>query len=181
MQDLDDADLVEAFLADRSEAAFRTLYRRHAPALLGLIHRLLGTTGRDAAEDVSQEAWLRAAERLARFRGESTLRTWLAGVAVHCCRERLRARPAAVAVSPPSEGARTGRPDLALDLDRLVAELPDGFREVLVLHDVEGHTHEEIGAFLGIEAATSRSQLARARRRLRERFAGARRADGGRA
>ena len=78
--------LAERVMAGGDEAAFRELYRRHSPALYGLLLRLLG--GREAeAQDLLQEVWIRAADRLASFRWQSSLRTWLCGIAVNCARE----------------------------------------------------------------------------------------------
>ncbi len=139
-----------------------------------LVLRLLGRSGR-YAEDVVQESWLRAASALGRFSWRSSLRTWLLGIAVNCCREVFRSAsrdvanagtPAVDPGSPPSQGPER------IDLERAIRELPDGYREVFILHDVEGLTHEEIGGLLGIGVGTSRSQLSRARRALRAYWAG---------
>jgi RNA polymerase sigma-70 factor (ECF subfamily) len=164
----EDVEAVRAFLARRDEERFVALYRRHTPYLYRLALRLLG--GRRAeAEDAVQETWLRSAARLAEFRGESSLRTWLAGFAINCCRETRRrsegaARDEAI---PEGSGPPAGH---RLDLDRAIAALPHGYREVLVLHDLEGYTHEEIALRLAIAPGTSKSQLSRARRWLRERI-----------
>ena len=157
------------FLADRDEAAFRALFQRHTPAIYLLVLRFLGRAGRHA-EDVVQETWVRAASALGGFSWRSSLRTWLLGIAVNCCREVLRSASrddpsagtaAADPWSPPSQGPEK------IDLERAIRELPDGYREVFILHDVEGLTHEEIGGRLGIDAGTSKSQLSRARSALR--------------
>jgi len=164
----DDAVLVKAFVSARDEAAFRALFRRHTPALFRLALRLLG--GDPAgAEDAVQEAWIRAAERLATFRFESALRTWLSGFVVNCCREARRR----VQEASPDEAAAPAADDdpaPALDLDRALLSLADGYRQVLVLHDVVGLTHREIARQLGIEEGTSKSQLFLARRALRRRL-----------
>ena len=157
-----DADLLARFLATRDEEDFRLLYRAHTPAMYLLALRLAG--GGREAEDVVQEAWLRVASGVARFEARSPLRTWLCGVIVNCARERRRG-PMFVELE---ERAHT--PGEHIDLERAIRELPDGFRHVLVLHDVHGFTHEEIAAMLGIEAGTSKSQLSRARERVRERI-----------
>lgn len=168
-----DETLVRAFLASRGEEPFRLLFRRHTPALLRLAQRLLGGNAA-AAEDAVQEAWLRAASRLAGFRFESKLRTWLCGFVVNRCRELGRARaPASVAGLPPVEPAAAATDALAaLDLERAVTGLADGYRAVFVLHDLMGYTHREIAARLEIEEGTSKSQLFLARRALRQRLAG---------
>jgi RNA polymerase sigma-70 factor, ECF subfamily len=163
----EDREAIRAFLARRDDASFLVLYRRHTPSLYRLALRLLG--GRRAeAEDAVQETWLRAAARLGEFRGDAALRTWLSGFAINCCRELLRAPRTAAGEDDGRALARAG-PDL--DLERAIAALPPGYREVLVLHDLEGYTHEEIAARLEIAPGTSKSQLARARRALRERIA----------
>jgi len=144
---------------------FRALYRAHTPALHLLALRLLGGAHADA-EDAIQEAWIRAVRALPDFRWHSSLRTWLCGIAINCCREILRRRKplldAADAADPPAPPAQS------MGLESLVQSLPDGYREVLVLHDVEGYTHEEIATLLHIAAGTSKSQLSRARAVLRK-------------
>ena len=164
----DDAERawVDRFLARGEEAAFRMLYRRHAEYLFRLAVRLCGGR-RDTAEDALQEAWLRAAQLLPRFRWESRLRTWLGGIVVNCCREQRRR--SAREVGEPSPEQPPGQA-ADLDLESAVLELPDGLREVLVLHAIEGYTHEEIGSLLGIAAGTSKSRLFDARAALRRRL-----------
>jgi RNA polymerase sigma-70 factor, ECF subfamily len=150
------------------------LYRAHTPSLFRLALRILGRSGQDS-EEVVQNTWVRAVQGLGSFRWESSLRTWLAGIAVNACREIIRERTreramtetaliAEPAVPAPAPGAK-------IDLERILAGLPDGYREILVLHDVEGYTHEEIARLLQIEPGTSKSQLSRARRALRARLA----------
>lgn len=178
----DDRRLVAIFLKRRDERTFRELYRRHTPVLYLLARRLLGGPGR-GAEDAVQEAWLRAASRFGAFRWDSSLRTWLAGIAVRCCREAIRSRRTETlaetiesldeprgGASAPSQQPRSVE---RVDLERALARLPDGYREVLVLHDVEGYTHGEIATLLEIEEGTSKSQLSRARRQIRASLGGA--------
>ncbi len=155
--------LVEAYLRDRSERAFRQLYRRHASSLYRFA---LLRVGADGAEDVVQETWIRAAQQLHRFQWQASLRSWLTGIALNCCREVWRKQQRS---PPPADASQTlARGEgLRLDLARAVEELPERAREVLMLHDVQGFTHLEIGATLGIEAGTSKSQLSRARAALR--------------
>jgi RNA polymerase sigma factor (sigma-70 family) len=162
-----DRTLVEGFLGG-DEPSFRLLFRRHTPALLQFSARLLG--GADpGAEDVVQEVWLRAATRLRDFAWRSSLRTWLTGIAVRCCYERLRSRRASAGDLAAEELAAPPAPDRAglVDLERAVRALPDGYRTVLVLHELEGWSHEAIAAELHIQVSTSKSQLTRARRALR--------------
>lgn len=145
------------------EAAFRVLYRRHTPAMYAVALRMLARRVPEA-EDAVQEAWLRAVRGLPAFRGESTLRTWLIGITIRCAWELIRGRrpdEVMAAAGPPAS------PVVAIDLESAIAQLPPGYRAVLLLHDVEGHTHAEIGALLGIEEGTSKSQLSRARQQVR--------------
>ena len=170
-----DTELLTRFLASRDEDSFRRLYAAHAGALLLLAARLLGRGGRDA-EDVVQEVWLRVADGRAVYERRAAVRTWLCGIVVNCARESVRGAVRASglpsSLAPPEGGpeARTAPEPQTHDLERAVRELPNGFRQVLVLHDVYGYTHEEIAALLGIEPGTSKSQLARARQRVRERI-----------
>jgi RNA polymerase sigma-70 factor (ECF subfamily) len=164
----DDRRLVEAFLAG-DEDAFRQVFRRHSPRLYALALRLTG--GRTAdAEDTLQECWVRAARRLAGFEWRSQLSTWLTAILINCARERRR-RSLPLADADLAQVWAPARSHAeALDLDRAIAALPDGYREVLVLHDVEGYTHAEIGTLLGVSAGTSKSQLFHARRAVRARL-----------
>jgi RNA polymerase sigma-70 factor (ECF subfamily) len=121
------------------------------------------------AEDVVQESWVRAVERWDTFRGDAERKTWLCGFVVRVGWERARTDITADADTEPAgvpDERLTGVFD-RLDLERAIRALPSGFRQVLVLHDVEGYAHNEIAALLGIVPGTSKSQLARARRALR--------------
>lgn len=162
-----DRELVQRFLETRAEGAFRDLYRMHSPYLFCLAMRVSGGR-REQAEEALQEAWIRAARKLPDFRWRSTLRTWLGGFVVNCCREQLRR---AVELAEPDAAetlAVMPAPDGRLDLDRLLAALPSHQRTVLVLHAIEGYTHEEIGGLLGIAPGTSKSRLFEARRALQK-------------
>jgi RNA polymerase sigma-70 factor (ECF subfamily) len=159
--DQDDQALVAAFLAARSEDVFLTLYERHSPVVFGLARRLVGTAD---ADDVLQDTWLRAIAGLASFAWSSSLRTWLCGIAVNCCRERWRRQLPSIDSEPVLAPAD---PERALDLEDALSRLSPGYRAVVVLHDVYGYTHAEIGELLGVEAGTSKSQLARGRQALR--------------
>jgi RNA polymerase sigma-70 factor (ECF subfamily) len=171
---MQDDEALDAFARDRSDRAFRTLYDRHAPAMYALAFRLLGGRAADAA-DALQDAWTRAIPRFDTFRRESSLRTWLCGFVVNCCRERLRG-PLFVAVDDEvSVSSVRGGDFRVLDsiaLERALAALPAGARTVVILHDIEGYTHREIAAALGIDEGTSKSQLSRGRATLRRLLAG---------
>jgi RNA polymerase sigma-70 factor (ECF subfamily) len=168
----DDRMLAEAVLRRGDESAFRELYRRHTPALYQLALRMLAGSDADA-QDVIQETWIRATTRLGGFRWESSFRTWLIGIGLNRVRELLRRRGRRPMVELDELNAPVARPTQdgdRVDLERAIAMLPDGSRAVLVLHDIEGFTHEEIGRRLGIATGTSKSQLFQARRALRARL-----------
>jgi RNA polymerase sigma-70 factor (ECF subfamily) len=170
----EDLLLVGRFLQHRDERSFRALYRMHSPALMRLTSRVVRGDRQDA-EEVLQATWIRAVEKLPSFRWESSLRTWLAGIALNCARELLRQRRRQPAADPIDLEGGAALPPIAphvrpRDLEEAIATLPDGYREVLVLHDIEGYTHIEIGRLLGIQSGTSKSQLLRARRAVRARL-----------
>ena len=166
----DDAALVEAIAAHHSEQAARLLVDRHSPRLLVIVRRLLASDVM-AAEDVLQQAWINAIAALGDFRGESSFSTWLTRIAIRAALDQLRRRPDLRDALPDADLAQLtsldGDIDGRIDLDRLIAQLPSGCRGVLVLHDIEGFTHEEIGDQLGIAIGTSKAHLFRARRLLR--------------
>ncbi|MGH7501027.1 MAG: RNA polymerase sigma factor [Longimicrobiales bacterium] len=154
--------------------AVRELYRRYAPRVYAVVRRLADDDA--LAEDWAQEAWVRAIRALPRFRGEARFSTWIHRIAVNSALHgrrwrdrRVRNEVAMPAVAPPAtriqpQGEQTL---LRMALERAMQTLPDGMRQVLVLHDVEGYTHEEIANALGVTAGTSKSQLFKARARMR--------------
>jgi len=169
----------ERVLAERvlagDEAAFRQLYRRHTPRLHLLLLRLVGGHEADA-EDAVQDTWLKATERLGSFRWESAFGTWLCAIGLNVVREQARRRSRRPEVAWPVDHDPPQAPPLErvdpIDLERAIAGLPEGYRTVLVLHDVEGYTHEEIGAAVGIAPGTSKSQLFWARQAVRAALGG---------
>lgn len=163
-----DRELVEAVVVSGDEAAFRELYHRHTPRLYQLVLRLVGCE--QDAEDIVQEAWIRATEAAANFRWESGFGTWLTGIAINRFRELLRRRnrwPALALEQADEPAARPDRIGERVDLETALSRLPLGYRTVLVLHDMEGYRHEEIAEQLGIAPGTSKSQLFHARRYVR--------------
>ncbi len=147
---------------------FASLYRQHTPRLYGLALRLAGGRVADA-EDLVHACWLRAATARRPFSGRSRLSTWLCGILVNCYREtrrRQEGEPAADEQWVPAPCTED-----RLDAEQLVAALPPAWREVVVLHDLYGYTHEEIADLLTIAAGTSKSRLARAHAWLRQTFA----------
>jgi RNA polymerase sigma-70 factor (ECF subfamily) len=175
MTEASDRALVEQLLRRGDERAFAVLYSRHTPRLYGLALRL--AAGQEAdAQDVVHDAWIRAVERLQEFEWRSALATWLGGFVVRRWREISRQRGRRDEVPLDDAGLPLDDPMLNGTVDRIVLEqavtaLADGYREVLLLHDVYGYTHAEIGELLGIQAGTSKSQLARARRAMRNALA----------
>jgi RNA polymerase sigma-70 factor (ECF subfamily) len=163
-----DRELVEAVVTNGDERSFRELYHRHTPRLYALVLRLVGSE--QDAEDVVQEAWIRAAEAAANFRWESGFGTWLTGIAINRFKELLRKRNRWPVVALEQTDEPPTRPDLVgerVDIETALGRLPLGYRTVLVLHDMEGYRHEEIAAQLGIAPGTSKSQLFHARRYVR--------------
>jgi len=164
-----DRGLAEQVLAG-DELAFRHLYRRHTPRLYLLVLRFVGGIEADA-EDVVQETWLKAVEALRRFRWEASFGSWLTSIGLNVAREALRRRGRRGEETWNDEADLPAPAPLdrveSVDLDRAIRGLPDGYRTVLLLHDVEGYRHEEIAERLGISVGTSKSQLFHARRRMR--------------
>ncbi len=163
-----DRKLVGKFLLSRDEQTFREIYQRHTPALYMLALRLTGGTENEA-QDAVQETWIRACGGFSDFRWNSKLRTWLSGILVNCVRETQKKfskrsekelTESDFSVSETSSGKN-------FDLEKIIENLPSGYRQVLVLHDIEGYTHEEIGLLLEINPGTSKSQLFHARRSVR--------------
>ena len=157
-------------------AAERALYDTHVDRVYRLAYRLSGDD--ELAREFTQDTFVRAFERLGSFRGEARLSTWLyaitTSVVLNGLRKVKRFRRRETDLTEATGVSRPGRqaePDLKRRLAVAIDGLPDGYRTVFVMHDVEGYTHEEIGAALGIETGTSKAQLSRARARLREALA----------
>ena len=158
--------------------AFEALCRRHSARVHGVVLRLAGWQ-RARAEDLVQEAFLRAWQALPGWRGEAAFGTWLHRLAVNVALMDLRARRVRPALDGDDGDALDAMPApespghaaaLAIDLERAVATLPPRARAVLVLHDIEGWKHEEIAAELLMAVGSSKAQLHRARQLLRKRL-----------
>ena len=157
-------------------SAFEQLYRRHHRRVHGVIVRLVGQAG-TRAEDLTQEAFVRAWQALPAFRFESAVSTWLHRLAVNTALMEMRARRSRPWPEEDDDALETvatpdtaGHAVLGRDLERAVASLPPRARAVLVLHDVEGWKHEEIAGELGMAVGSSKAQLHRARGLLRARI-----------
>ncbi len=168
----EDNDLVTLAQAGQVEA-FERLYREN----VGRVHAVCLRMTRDAsqAEDLTQEAFIRAWRKLKSFRGDSAFSTWMHRLTVNLVLTHLR-----------SEGRRTSRvtvtddlesldkrgvqpmPGERVDLEAAIAQLPAGARQVFVLYEIEGYRHDEIAKMMGIASGTTKAQLHRARRMLRE-------------
>jgi RNA polymerase sigma-70 factor (ECF subfamily) len=156
--------------ADGDARAIRTLYDRYAPRVYAVVRRIAADD--DLAQDYAQEAWIRAIRALPTFRGDARFSTWLHRIAVNAALQALRkadtrtkreAPPPEDVPIPPSHNDSL----LQKRLERALDALPEGMRQVLILHDVEGYTHEEIGDVLGVTSGTSKSQLFKARAKMR--------------
>ena len=156
--------------------AFEELYRQHARRLFSLVLRMTGSA--DDAEDLLQEVFLQAHRKLAGFRGESTLGTWLYRLTMNHCLDHLRGRQAKMSRATESlddedasePAARTPIVPSAIsriDLERAIDTLPHGYKTAFLLHDVEGFEHREIAEILGVSEGTSKSQVHKARMKLR--------------
>lgn len=153
--------------------AFERLYRNNLGRVYGLCLRMVAD--RSLAEELAQDVFVRAWQKLATFRGESAFSSWLHRLAVNVVlseqRSRRRRESRIVAVEDPTVH-ETPRPlgpvGEGVDLEKAIAELPEGARRVFVLHDVEGHSHPEIAEMVGVAVGTSKAHLHRARKLLRK-------------
>ena len=153
--------------------AFETLYRQHAARIYSLACRMAGSP--EDGEDLLQEIFLQAHRKLGSFKGDSAIGTWLYRLAVNHCLDFVRSRQAKMnkltetldAESSFEPAARRDSPIARLDLERAIERLPEGCREAFVLHDVEGFDHKEVAGQLGIAEGTSKSQVFKARMKLR--------------
>jgi RNA polymerase sigma-70 factor (ECF subfamily) len=168
-----ETDLLVERAKRRDHVAFEALYRAHYRRVYALTLRMTCDVSR--AEELTQEVFVRAWEALPGFRADSKLGTWLHTVAVRTCLNESRAtrrRETRFRSSPDIDSytvaAKRAMPDTNLDLERALAGLPPRAREVAVLFDIYGYRHEEIAGMLGIAEGTSKAQLHKARRLMRE-------------
>jgi len=154
------------------QSAFHELYREHVGRTYALCLRLTGSAAE--AEERTQDVFVQAWRTLASFRGESAFSSWLYRLTVNVVflsrRAARRRTQRVLTTADPEALERPGRetnPGLGMDLERAIAALPAGAREVFVLYDVEGYGHQEIADLTGIAVGTSKAQLFRARRLLR--------------
>jgi RNA polymerase sigma-70 factor (ECF subfamily) len=170
-----DSDVARAAAGDRG--AFERLYRQHVNRVFSLCARMVADRGR--AEELTQDVFVRAWEKLRLFRGESSFSTWLHRLTVNVVlnarksdgRQQSRFEENDEETGMDAHAGVVGMPlapgDL-LDLEEAITRLPPGARRVFVLHDVEGYKHEEIAEMLGVTSGATKAQLHRARLLLRE-------------
>jgi len=163
-----DVDLVSAVQNDRSDDAFSVLYDRHTPRAFQTAWRIVGGNSQ-LAEDAVQEAWIRAVASLAVWSRSDGFGAWLRGITAHVAVDLMR-RELRLTFTDDVDVAVPEHDVEHLDLESAIAALAPGYRAVLVLHDIEGFTHEEIAKQLGITAGTSKGQLFKARRAVRARL-----------
>jgi RNA polymerase sigma-70 factor (ECF subfamily) len=166
-----DAELVARCRAGDGDA-FEALYREHAPRLYALARRMTGSE--QESEDLLQEIFLQAHRKLGSFRGDAAIGTWLYRLAIRQCLDFLRSsqgRMKAASRTYEEEGAHApatrDTPVARLDIERAVQKLPDGCRTAFVLRDVEGFEHKQIAEMLGVSENTSKTQVFKARMKLR--------------
>jgi RNA polymerase sigma-70 factor, ECF subfamily len=178
VDDRDETRLIARVLAGDRRAG-RELYDAHAPRVYRLVFRLCGDD--DLAQEFTQEAFIRAFDRLDRFRGESALSTWLHRIAVTVTSNgmrkvrRLRDRESEIdpdfPAGPGSDGLNRSEPDLRARMTAAIDALPEIYRTTLVMHDIEGYTHTEIASILDVPEGTCKSRLSAARAQLRRALA----------
>ncbi|HKJ93503.1 MAG TPA: sigma-70 family RNA polymerase sigma factor [Longimicrobiales bacterium] len=177
--------MTETQLVERARAgdaaAIRDLYDANVERVFRLTHRLSGDE--ELAREYTQDTFVRAFQRLDQFRGDAALSTWLHSIAVSVTFnglrkvKRVRSRELGMDDVESAAGAAFHtapvhtEPDLKDRLHRAIDDLPEIYRAVVVMHDVEGYTHEEIGGALGVAAGTSKARLFRAREMLRDALA----------
>ena len=166
-----DAELVARCRAGDSDA-FEMLYREHSPRLYALARRMTGSP--QESEDLLQDIFLQVHRKLDSYRGDAALGTWLYRLAIRQCLDFLRSRQGRMrSASRPLEEegsympATHETPGARIDIERAVAQLPEGCRTAFVLHDVEGLEHKQIGELLGVSENTSKTQVFKARLKLR--------------
>ena len=172
---MDDSELI-ARIQVGDQAAEREFYDRHVDRVYRLIHRM--SRREDLAQEWTQDTFVRAFQRIGQFRGESSLSTWVQAIAVSITLNGLRGKVRHDQKNTSLDDLEleqprhdTTEPDLRQRMQQAIDALPNGYRTVFMMHDVEGYTHEEIGRVLGVATGTSKAQLSRAREKLRHALA----------
>ena len=169
-----DQDIVSRAQAG-DKSAFEILYRKHVGRVYGVCLRIVSNA--DRAEELTQQAFIRAWEMLGSFRGESAFSSWLHRIAVNVVLLDFRSerrRTTRVESTDDLEHynsiQHTTAPSTSIDLENVIASLPQQARAIFVLHDIEGYQHNEIAALMELAIGTSKAQLHRARKLLKERL-----------
>lgn len=162
----------DPFLAAAGDTrAFERLYREHVARIHSLARRMISS---EEAGEATQDVFVRAWQKIGTFRGESAFGTWLYRLAINVMLARRaghatrRARYVAEDEVLDTVPAKPAQVDIGMDFETGIERLPEGARQIFVLHDVEGYKHEEIAKMLGITSGTSKAQLHRARMILRK-------------
>ncbi len=173
-QTLDELTLARA--KRRDPVAFARIYERYARACFNLGLRMLGDAGR--AEDLTQDVFIKVLERIGGFRGDAPFGAWLKRIVVHAAIDQIRGPHPMQNFSDFGDGdfpepewpGRNPQPDVGPDLERLLMSLPTNARAVVVLHEIEGYSHEEIAQMFGMSPSFSKSLLSRSLKRLRQQW-----------
>lgn len=168
---MDDRKLVNDFLHSKSEKAFRALYKSKTPHLYRMALRL--TQNDTLSEELIQETWMVAIRKLAGFEWRSELKTWLVGILINLSRKKRKETESIEAMDEAVLSKAEALVDqswsvTSMDLESGISKLPPGYRQIIVLHDIEGYKHREIAELLDVSEGTSKSQLFYARKALRE-------------
>lgn len=164
-----DKNLITSFISDRSEQNFKFLYDSYGNNLL---KTALYLTKYDTvlSQDLVQDTWITAIEKIDNFQFKSSFKTWITGILINKSREQKRKLKPTVHLE-----INNGRIheigsnlNLAIDLKKAILDLPDGYRTVVTLHDIQGFKHREIAELLDMSVGTSKSQLSHARKVLRD-------------
>jgi RNA polymerase sigma-70 factor, ECF subfamily len=162
-----DTDLIARFRSGEADA-FAELVSRHERRVYNLAYRMLGRA--EDARDATQDAFVSCYRNLAKFRGDAAFGTWLHRIAVNACYDLLRKRPPdPVELTEATAGARAGQGDIAdeaaaaLDVQRALLTVPEEFRAVLIMHDIQGLPYDDIALALGVPLGTVKSRLHRGR------------------
>jgi len=167
---VDEKQLV-ALARKQNTSAFEALYRLNVNSVYSLAYRLTANTA--LAEEMTQEVFIRAWQKLSLFEGKSAFSTWLYRLATNVILGLLRKKqPIVVSLNENlpelQQGQRRRNPGQQIDLEKAILKLPHGARQIFVLYEVEGHKHNEIASLVGIAEGTSKTQLHRARKLLQE-------------
>jgi|GEM_PF-1263671 len=153
---------------DRS--AMEELYNRNFKIVFRIAYRMYPDTG--VAEEIANDTFVTAFKKLKSLKNEKAFQSWVIGIAVNLTRNRIRKDKYYFNENELNEAiteeANAGKHSLQIDIQQALQSLPEGYQKVIILHDIEGFTHEEIGQILGLRTGTSKSQLYKARKRMRK-------------